>query len=217
MLSVRQLGKAIDSISNMDSFFVKRTEQELTPYLRFLLYKDSTQLFGKKKSKTQIKKLAQIIPDSLGISVREAAGYQLTSIDNSFKMLGQIYTENKNAVSIHSIEWHRKFTLSIACLVLFLIGAPLGSIIRKGGLGTPMISAIIFFVFFFLFNNFGEKLAKSGQWSVFNGMWLSSMILVPIGLFLIYKAMRDSQLFNQEFYYRLLQPIKVTLRKYFKK
>jgi lipopolysaccharide export system permease protein len=60
-------------------------------------------------------------------------------------------------------------------------------------------------------------LAKSGQWSVFNGMWLSSMILVPIGLFLIYKAMRDSQLFNQEFYYRLLQPIKVTLLKYFKK
>ena len=149
--------------------------------------------------------------------MREAAGYQLASIDNNFKMLGQIYTDNKNAVAIHSIEWHRKFTLSIACLVLFLIGAPLGSIIRKGGLGTPMISAIIFFVFFFLFNNFGEKLAKSGQWSVFNGMWLSSMILVPIGLFLIYKAMRDSQLFNQEFYYRLLQPIKVTLQKYFKK
>ena len=217
MLSVRQLGKAIDSIANMDSFFVKRTEQELTPYLRFLLYKDSTQLFAKNKLKSPIKNLAQLIPDSLAISVSEAAGYQLASIDNNFKMLGQIYTENKNAVSIHNIEWHRKFTLSIACLVLFLIGAPLGSIIRKGGLGTPMISAIIFFVFFFLFNNFGEKLAKSGQWSVFNGMWLSSMILVPIGLFLIYKAMRDSQLFNQEFYYRLLQPIKVTLRKYFKK
>jgi lipopolysaccharide export system permease protein len=217
MLSVRQLGKAIDSISNMDSLLVKRTETELTPYLRFLLYKDSTQLFGKKESKTPIKKLSQIIPDSLATSVGEAAGYQLASIDNNFKMLGQIYTDNKNTVAIHSIEWHRKFTLSIACLVLFLIGAPLGSIIRKGGLGTPMISAIIFFVFFFLFNNFGEKLAKSGQWSVYNGMWLSTMILVPIGIFLIYKAMRDSQLFNQEFYYRLLQPIKVTLRKYFKK
>jgi lipopolysaccharide export system permease protein len=217
MLSVRQFGKAIDSISNMDSFFVKRTEQELTPYLRFLLYKDSTQLFGKKQVKTPIKKLAQMIPDSVARGVSEAAGYQLATIDNNFKMLGQIYTDNKNAVAIHSIEWHRKFTLSIACLVLFLIGAPLGSIIRKGGLGTPMISAIIFFVFFFLFNNFGEKLAKSGQWSVFNGMWLSSMILLPIGLFLIYKAMRDSQLFNQEFYYRLLQPIKVTLQKYFKK
>jgi lipopolysaccharide export system permease protein len=101
--------------------------------------------------------------------------------------------------------------------VLFLIGAPLGSIIRKGGLGTPLVLAIIFFVIFFLLNNFGEKLAKSGQWDVFSGMWMSSMILIPFGLFLTYKAMRDSQLFNQEFYYRLLQPIKVTLQKYFKK
>jgi len=94
MLSVRQLGKAIDSISNMDSFFVKRTEQELTPYLRFLLYKDSTQLFGKKQVKTPIKKLAQMIPDSVARGVSEAAGYQLATIDNNFKMLGQIYTDN---------------------------------------------------------------------------------------------------------------------------
>jgi lipopolysaccharide export system permease protein len=100
---------------------------------------------------------------------------------------------------------------------LFLIGAPLGSIIRKGGLGTPLVLAIVFFVIFFLLNNFGEKFAKSGQWDVYKGMWLSSGILIPVGLFLTYKAMRDSQLFNQEFYYRLLQPIKVTLRKYFKK
>jgi lipopolysaccharide export system permease protein len=80
-----------------------------------------------------------------------------------------------------------------------------------------MVLAIVFFVIFFLLNNFGEKFAKSGQWDVYKGMWLSSGILIPVGLFLTYKAMRDSQLFNQEFYYRLLQPIKVTLRKYFKK
>jgi lipopolysaccharide export system permease protein len=107
--------------------------------------------------------------------------------------------------------------LSIACIVLFLIGAPLGSIIRKGGLGTPLVLAIVFFVIFFLLNNFGEKFAKSGEWTVYKGMWFSSAILIPVGLFLTYKAMRDSQLFNQEFYYRLLQPFKVTLRKYFKK
>ena len=118
---------------------------------------------------------------------------------------------------MHAIEWHRKFTLSFACIVLFLIGAPLGSIIRKGGLGTPLVLAIIFFVFFFLLNNFGEKFAKSGEWTVYFGMWMSSVVLIPIGLFLTFKAMRDSQLFNQEFYYRLLHPIKVTLRKYFKK
>lgn len=217
MLSVRQLGKAIDSISNLDVFFVKRSERDLTPYLRFLMYKDSAALFNNKKAEVSINKINQIIPDSVASSVVEAARYQLGTISNNLKMLGQIYTENKNSVAIHSIEWHRKFTLSFACIVLFLIGAPLGSIIRKGGLGTPMISAIVFFVFFFLFNNFGEKLAKTGEWTVYWGMWLSSLILVPVGLFLTFKAMHDSKLFNQEFYYRLLQPIKVTLQKYFKK
>ena len=131
--------------------------------------------------------------------------------------MATIYNEQQHARVMHAIEWHRKFTLSFACIVLFLIGAPLGAIIRKGGLGAPMVSAIAFFVVFFLLNNFGEKLAKSGQWSVYAGMWLSSLFLIPVGLFLTYKAMRDSQLFNQEFYYRFLQPIKVTLQKYFKK
>ena len=216
MLSVRQLGKAIDSIANKDIFFAQRANQEVVPYMHFLLYKDSTRLFVNQKQ-LSIKNFNEIIPDSIAMSIGESAGYQLSTIDNNLKILSTLYSENLNTVSVHSIEWHRKFTLSIACIVLFLIGAPLGSIIRKGGLGTPMVVAIIFFVFFFLLNNFGEKFARSGQWSVYSGMWLSTLILIPIGLFLTYKAMRDAQLFNQEFYYRLLQPIKVTLRKYFKK
>jgi lipopolysaccharide export system permease protein len=85
------------------------------------------------------------------------------------------------------------------------VGAPLGSIIRKGGLGTPLIFAIAFFVLFNMLNTFGEKFAKEGVTSIFTGMWLSTLVLVPIGLFLTYKAMRDSQLFNKEFYFRLLK------------
>ena len=103
----------------------------------------------------------------------------------------------------HKIEWHRKIALSLACLVLFLIGAPLGSIIRKGGLGTPLVFAIIFFMMFYFSSTTGEKFAKENTLSAFAGMWLATFILVPIGLFLIYKAMRDSQLFNKEFYYRI--------------
>lgn len=91
----------------------------------------------------------------------------------------------------------------IRCLLGYvLIGAPLGSIIRKGGLGTPMVFAIVFFVLFHLLNTFGEKFVRSGQTNALVGMWLSTFILVPISAFLIYKAMHDSQLFNQEFYYR---------------
>jgi lipopolysaccharide export system permease protein len=180
-------------------------------------YKDSSQLFATIPKSKAISKFNEIVPDSVNAPVIEAIGYQFSSILNNINSIKETYTENERAEAFHAIEWHRKFTLSIACIVLFLIGAPLGSIIRKGGLGTPLVLAIVFFVIFFLLNNFGEKFAKSGEWTVYKGMWFSSAILIPVGLFLTYKAMRDSQLFNQEFYYRLLQPIKVTLRKYFKK
>lgn len=216
MLSVRQLGKAIDSIQSMDSFFIKKAKIEIYPYLKFMLLKDSTQLYKKVKVTDQ-KSFKDLIPAEEKMSVVESAGYQFQSLQNNLASLVTIYKEQQRAETMHAIEWHRKFTLSFACIVLFLIGAPLGAIIRKGGLGAPMVSAIAFFVVFFLLNNFGEKLAKSGQWSVYAGMWLSSLFLIPVGLFLTYKAMRDSQLFNQEFYYRFLQPIKVTLQKYFKK
>lgn len=216
MLSVRQLGKAIDSIQSMDSFFIQKAKVEIYPYLKFMLLKDSTQLFKKVKV-TDPKNFKDLIPSQETTSVVESVGYQFQSLQNNLATLVNIYQEQQHAETLHAIEWHRKFTLSFACIVLFLIGAPLGAIIRKGGLGAPMVSAIAFFVVFFLLNNFGEKLAKSGQWSVYTGMWLSSFFLIPVGLFLTYKAMRDSQLFNQEFYHRFLQPIKVTLQKYFKK
>ncbi|MFN5188165.1 MAG: LptF/LptG family permease [Chitinophagia bacterium] len=216
MLSVRQLGKAIDSIQSMDSFFIKKATIEIYPYLKFMLLKDSTQLYKKVKV-ADVKNFKALIPAEEKLSVVESAGYQFQSLQNNLASLVTVYKEQQHAETMHAIEWHRKFTLSFACIVLFLIGAPLGAIIRKGGLGAPMVSAIAFFVVFFLLNNFGEKLAKSGQWSVYAGMWLSSLFLIPVGLFLTYKAMRDSQLLNQEFYYRFLQPIKVILQKYFKK
>lgn len=216
MLSVRQLEHAIDSIQTMDSFFIKKARTETYPYLRFMLYKDSAQVYQQVKT-VPTKNMDAIIQGIDRASIIESAGYQFSSLQNNLLSLATIYKEQQHSETMHAIEWHRKFTLSFACIVLFLIGAPLGSIIRKGGLGTPMVFAIAFFVVFFLLNNFGEKLAKSGQWSVYAGMWLSSMFLIPVGLFLTYKAMRDAQLFNQEFYYRFLQPIKVTLQKYFKK
>jgi lipopolysaccharide export system permease protein len=217
MLSIRQLSGAIDSLENRDSVYEKKMIREVVPYLKFMTYKDSAQLFAAQPKPKPISKFNEIVPDSLAGPVIEAIGYQFSSILNNVTSIKETYTENERASNFHAIEWHRKFTLSIACIVLFLIGAPLGSIIRKGGLGTPLVLAIVFFVIFFLLNNFGEKFAKSGEWTVYKGMWFSSAILIPVGLFLTYKAMRDSQLFNQEFYYRLLQPIKVTLRKYFKK
>ena len=102
--------------------------------------------------------------------------------------------------------------MSFSCLVLFLIGAPLGSIIRKGGLGTPLIFAIIFFMVFYFSSTMGEKFARENKLTPFAGMWMATFVLVPIGLFLTYKAMRDSQLFNKESYYRFTRKIRSLIK-----
>jgi lipopolysaccharide export system permease protein len=93
----------------------------------------------------------------------------------------------------YEIEWHRKFTLCAACLILFFIGAPLGAIIHKGGIGIPLTVSILIFVFYWVVSTIGERMARIGSLSSTQGMWISSLILLPIGIFLIYKSTRESQ------------------------
>ncbi len=119
-----------------------------------------------------------------------------------------LYSAEARSLREHQMAWHEKITLAVACLVMFLIGAPLGSIIRKGGIGMPLVCAVVFFVIFFLLSNFGKKLAGQSVLSPVGGMWMAIYVLTPIGLFLIYKARNDSQLFNKEFYFRLSRKIR---------
>lgn len=112
-----------------------------------------------------------------------------------------IFTENMNmSLRTHLLEWQRKFSLSLACLIFFFIGAPLGAIIRKGGLGVPVVVSVLIFIFYYIINVAGEKMAKQGEWNMLFGAWLSSMILAPIGAFLISRANKDSMVFNIEGY-----------------
>ena len=105
----------------------------------------------------------------------------------------------------HQVEWHRKFTLSIACLVLFFIGAPLGAIIRKGGLGLPLVISVVFFVIYHVISMIGEKSVRAGEMEPIVGMWLSSAILLPLGVFLTYKATTDSPLLDTESWQRIIR------------
>ena len=98
----------------------------------------------------------------------------------------------------HEIELYRKFTLAFACLVFFFIGAPLGAIIRKGGLGAPVVISVILFIIYYIIDNTGYKMAREAIWPCWTGMWLSSFVLLPTGIFLTYKAATDSPLFNPE-------------------
>lgn len=100
----------------------------------------------------------------------------------------------------HDIEMQKKFTLSIACIIFFFIGAPLGSIIKKGGIGTPLVISVLLFIVYFIFDNMGYKMARDGKVPVWEGIWLSTAVLLPLGVFFTYKAVGDSQVFNVDAY-----------------
>ncbi|MDR2969701.1 MAG: LptF/LptG family permease [Tannerellaceae bacterium] len=105
----------------------------------------------------------------------------------------------------HLIEWHQKFTTPVACLLFFFIGAPLGAIIRKGGLGVPVIVSVLLFIFYYIINNIGYKIARDGVWLVWEGVWLSSAVLAPMGIFLTWKAVNDSVILNADTYVNALK------------
>lgn len=100
----------------------------------------------------------------------------------------------------HAIELQKKFTLSFACIIFFFIGAPLGAIIRKGGLGVPIVISVLLFIVYYIIDNTGYKMAREGRVDVWQGMWLSSAVLLPLGIFLTYKAVNDSAVFNSDTY-----------------
>jgi lipopolysaccharide export system permease protein len=105
-------------------------------------------------------------------------------------------------------EWHRKFTLSFACLIFFFIGAPLGAIIRKGGLGLPVIISVVFFIIYYIISMTGERFSRELVMSSFMGMWISSIVILPLGIILTYKATTDSSILNIENYVKFYKKIK---------
>ena len=153
-------------------------------------------------------RINDLIPDSMRLTTISTAMDFLNAARNEQAVPLQLYLAQKHNLLQYEMAWHEKITLAIACLVMFLIGAPLGSIIRKGGIGLPLVFAVVFFVIFFLLNNFGKKLAGSYVLTPANGLWLATYVLTPMGIFLIYKALHDSQLFNKEFYFRLSRRVK---------
>ncbi|HIY87137.1 MAG TPA: LptF/LptG family permease [Candidatus Bacteroides pullicola] len=100
----------------------------------------------------------------------------------------------------HKAAWHEKLTLSLACLIFFFIGAPLGGIIRKGGLGMPVVVSVVIFIVYYIINNTGFKMARDGKWIIWMGMWTSTVVLAPLGAWLTYKANKDSVVFNADAY-----------------
>lgn len=209
MLNVGQLKTFEDSVKKMMNVNIPiRFNKEIIPYLSGAKLIDSGWKVTPIKVPEKSTSYLAFIPDSAIQITTNRLSEKINLIKSSNDLIYEDFKQKKDFWQSYRIEWHKKFSLAFACLVLFMIGAPLGSIIRKGGLGMPLVVAVIFFLLFHLLNMFGQKLADSHTLSAFSGMWLSSFVLVPIGAFLTYKAMRDSQLFNQEFYFRFFKKIR---------
>jgi lipopolysaccharide export system permease protein len=214
MLNVEQLTHASDSISRViTNNTPSRIRREAMNFLVSGKSIDSGWTAKKVSMPDSITSYKQLLPDSVLVLTYSRAMEKTGLLKSSVDLINADYQMKRKDLRHFLIEWHRKFALSFACMVLFFIGAPLGSIIRKGGLGMPLVIAVVFFLIFHLLNMFGSKFAENDVTTPFLGMWLSTFILIPIGFFFTYKAMHDSQLFNQEFYFRFFRKMRAFIKK----
>ena len=139
---------------------------------------------------------------------------------NSRNMFSFDETTSKEALNQlyrAKVEWHKKVSLPVSIIIFFLIGAPLGAIIRKGGLGLPVVVSVIFFVIYYIISLSGEKQVKEGNWEAIYGMWISSFILTPIAVYLTYKATNDSALLDTDWYAGRLKALRERVEPWFGK
>lgn len=208
--NVAQLSHSIDSINHRLDSIGAGTGKEIAERRIVGL---SYEAVPETERAPSVRPRAEMNPDSARLALTLAHRKRL--IENAKSSLDRQRMEyygrslfakdEKTILRRHGIELHRKFTLSLACMVFFFIGAPLGAIIRKGGIGTPLIISVFLFIVYYIIDNTGYRLARDGQLPVWEGIWLSSGILLPFGVFVTYKAVNDSAVFNADSYMRLLR------------
>ena len=206
MLNVTQLVHSMDSIKKAilrdNTEFQKNLVKNYTIYAQYDLTKEVKSEKDSSQNKISGVILANFKPaEREGIiqSARNAAGFMKENLVNNKE---NRYNKNK-LLHKHEIVFHKKFTFSIACFLLFFIGAPFGAIIRKGGLGLPAVVSTIFFVLFWILSFIGEKYTVEGVLPAYQGMWIAPLILLPIGIFFTYKASVDASLFDFDSWTRL--------------
>lgn len=209
--NIKELGQSIDSLSHMvDSIGDTYAEDIKTRnYANVPYYKNIRTDSGMQRIVTPPVTLAAPLDldsifagstpsDARNIIAQALAKAKRQKQDYDFK--STLVLEQAKLMRRHGIELQRRFTLSFACLIFFFIGAPLGAIIKKGGIGTPLVISVLLFIVYYIFDNMGFKMARDGKMLVWEGVWLSSAVLLPLGIFFTYKAVGDSQVFNMDAY-----------------
>ncbi|PNE24911.1 hypothetical protein BHU16_04535 [Tannerella sp. oral taxon 808] len=201
--SIDSMTVRIDSVkeSNAREVYARSYRRELYPT-------DTAALApAPQPTPTTFDSLLAALPPERRISYMQSArnAIEMLKADNEFQ--AEILASDEKEMRRHHTEMHKKFTLSFACLIFFFIGAPLGAIIRKGGLGMPVVISVFLFIFYYVIDNIGFKMASNGMWQPWQGMWLSSAVLLPLGIFLTYKASNDSAILNADTYTEALKRI----------
>ncbi len=203
MLNISQLNYAIDSLSALYQNKQDNFEENFNKNYQYYHTIDSAAYLETANADSLLAPLDGWTKAEKGIIIQRALN-KARGVKSNIEWHISDYETKREWLSKHEVAWHKKFTLSFACLVLFFIGAPLGAIIRKGGIGLPVVVSVLFFVLFHIITITGEKSAIAGAISVEVGMWIASAVLLPLGFFLTIKATSDSPLLDFDIWKRRL-------------
>ena len=217
-MNLSQLLESQDSVGRKNEAGKQKNIESLSRS-RTLRYNSQLDTISRTKSKTPF------MPENIGqwksiqaeIAATENAKKKAEEVRNTLMSYSRERYYNTFTLRLIDIEILKKFALSIACFIFFFIGAPLGALIRKGGLGTPAIISVLFFVAYWVIDISGTKLAKDGAVSAFSGVFISTYILFPTGLYLTWKAINDSAIFNMDTIKNGFRKIKSMITERFKK
>jgi len=196
MRNVNELKRDVDSLNAQKDTVSKSSFRSIKPFYNFALKNDTI-------AKGQIytsKKFDYKQDTTLRNNVLRYAANSARSVKSYITSQKERIDYIRKEANGYDIEWHRKFSMSFACLVMFLIGAPLGSIIKKGGLGVPVLIAIVFFIVYYIITIIMEKYAKEGLIDIGVGMWMGNLVYLPVGIFFLIQARNDSRILETDYF-----------------
>jgi lipopolysaccharide export system permease protein len=212
MLDVKELDEKIDTINYTITSRIQSNDAYFNQYIQF---NDSLRTLGERVP-VILQQDSVLSFDNPNFSTNKAGKSVVISkaLNNARIIKANLDYTNNELISLnksrtrYNMEWHKKFTLSVACIIMFFIGAPFGAIIRKGGFGMPVVISVLMYLVFHVVSIVGEKMVKTGTATPVIGMWMSIMVLTPIGFFLTYQAANDSGLFDKSSWLKLIRPFK---------
>lgn len=161
---------------------------------------DSTKMKEERVSVINTDSIYNSMTSQEKLKVLTTTGNRMSSLASDWDMKNFLTKDTDNNIRSHRSDWHKKITLSLACIIFFFIGAPLGAIIRKGGLGMPVVISVLIFVIYYIIDSGATRVAKSGEMNIVLGTWMSTIVLAPLGAFFTYKSNKDSVVFNIDVY-----------------